>query len=171
MAAKAKTKSTPAPEKKRLKPPQELFCNLYAVPGEYFGNGVQAYIEAYGIDIEQPGAYARAKSAAYENLTKPHLLARIRELMELGPLNPETVDRELAFTIYQNADLRSKVAAIQEYNKVEERVIERLQLSGRVRVEHNVKGMKDDELDAIIKQHVQGGEGTGGAGDSGKKPS
>ncbi len=118
--------------KSKLSPKQELFCTLYAEPGEFFGNGTQAYIEAYSVDLTKQGAYQVARSGGYENLTKPHLLARIRELLELGPLNPETVDRELAFTIYQSADMASKMAAIREYNALNARITKKLNISGQL---------------------------------------
>lgn len=113
-------------EKKRLGPKQELFCRLYAEPGEYFGNGTQAYIEAYAVDLTKKGAHAVARAGAYENLSKPHILARVRELLELGPLNEETVDRELAFVILQSADMQAKVGAIREYNQLKARIIKKL---------------------------------------------
>lgn len=117
-------------DNKKLTPKQELFCQLYAKPGEYFGNGTQAYAEAYGLDLDVRGMYGLARSGAYDNLTKPHLLARIRELMELGPLNNETVDRELAFVLQQNADLGAKMRAISEFNKLKKRVTDKLELAG-----------------------------------------
>lgn len=116
---------------KKLSPKQERFCQLYAEPGEFFGNGTQAYIESYNVDLTKKGAYAAARAGAYENLTKPHILARVRNLLELGPLNEETVDREMAFVIFQNADLPSKMAAIREYNALKARIVKKLDLSNK----------------------------------------
>lgn len=129
-------------EEKPLGPRQELFCTLYAAPGEYFGNGTQAYIEAYHVDLTKKGAYAAARAGAYENLTKPHILKKIRDLLELGPLNEETVDRELAFVIFQSADIPSKVAAIREYNKLKARITDKLEHSGeqKIIVETRIRG-------------------------------
>ena len=39
----------------KLTPQQELFCQLYAGDREFFGNGVQSYIEAYNVDTSKPG--------------------------------------------------------------------------------------------------------------------
>ncbi|HEX9930480.1 MAG TPA: hypothetical protein VGB02_18225 [Pyrinomonadaceae bacterium] len=57
------TKST-----KKLNPKQEFFCELYSSHREFFGNSVQAYIEAYDIDTNQRGAYNAAKASAYDLL-------------------------------------------------------------------------------------------------------
>ncbi len=57
-----------------LTPKQERFCQLYASDRQFFGNGVQSYIEAYNIDVSKPGAYNSARSSSYENLTKPDIL-------------------------------------------------------------------------------------------------
>lgn len=139
----AKTKS----RARKLNPRQELFCKLYAEPGEFFGNGTQAYIEAYGVDMTKPGAYAVARNGAYDNLTKSHLLARIRKLLELGPLNNESVDREMAFVIVQNADLPSKMRAISEYNKLKKRITDKLESE----IIHKWADLTDEELDRAIK--------------------
>jgi hypothetical protein len=119
-------------EKKReehrdtLNQKQEKFCQLYASEVEFFGNGTQSYIEAYGIDTSKPGAYNGARASASELLTKPNILKRIDELLEVDGLNDQAVDKELAFVILQKADLGSKVAAIREYNKLKTRVITKL---------------------------------------------
>lgn len=121
-----------APEEDKLTPQQELFCNLYASEKEFFGNGTQSYIEAYGIDLSKPNAYRTAQVSASQNLSKPMILKRIREIMELGNFNDEFVDKELQFIIAQRADLSAKTAAIREYNKLKTRIIER--------VDHTTKG-------------------------------
>lgn len=116
----------------KLTPQQEFFCQLYASDREFFGNGVQSYIEAYDINIEEKGQYNVAKSGASENLSKPYILDRINELLELGKLNDAFVDKQLQFIIAQNADLSSKTAAIREYNKLKQRITDK--------VDHTTKG-------------------------------
>lgn len=111
-------------KKDKLTPQQELFCQLYATDREFFGNGVQSYIEAYDVKLSKPGAYNSARSSAYDNLTKPHILKRIDELLEINGLNNQAVDKELAFVIMQKADLSAKTAAIREYNKLKSRITE-----------------------------------------------
>lgn len=115
--------------KKKLTPRQELFCDLYATTRDHFGNGVSAYAEAYNIDLERPGKYATARSNAYRLLINADILARIKELLELGPLNDEVVDRELAFVISQNAELPAKVSAIKEYNALKGRILKKIDLT------------------------------------------
>jgi hypothetical protein len=116
---------------KKLTDKQELFCKLYATNRDYFGNGTQAYAEAYGIDISKPGNYRSASSSAYNLLINPDILKRIDELLELGPLNNQYVDRQLAFVMEQNADLSSKVAAIREYNKLRARITDKMDVTSK----------------------------------------
>lgn len=109
----------------KLKPTQKLFCELYV--SKHFGNGVQAYAEAYGIDFEKtPQRYNSARAMSCELLTNINILSYIREIMPEVDLNELTVDKELMFTILQNADFGSKVAAIREYNKLKNRITEKI---------------------------------------------
>lgn len=115
-----------------LNPKQELFCQLYATNRDMFGNGVEAYAEAYDLDMSKGPDYNTARTNASRLLTNANILKRIDELLELGPLNNTTVDKQLAFVITQNADLSSKVAAIREYNKLKARITEK--------IDHTTKG-------------------------------
>lgn len=121
-----------ATEEDKLNEKQELFCQYYASDREFFANGTQAYIEAYGIDTSKPGAYNSARASASTLLTKINILNRINEILEGGKLNDAFVDKQLEFVITQNADFSSKVAAIREYNKLRSRIIERM--------DHTTKG-------------------------------
>lgn len=114
----------------KLTPQQELFCQLYASDKEFFGNGVQSYIEAYKVNTSKPGWYAVARSGAYENLTKPHILERIEEIFEAHGLNDTFVDKQLEKLICQDADFKTKLGAIQEYNKMKGRIIDKKEISG-----------------------------------------
>ncbi len=109
----------------KLNPKQEKFCQLYATEKEFFGNGTQSYIEAYDPDQSKPNWYKTARSRASELLTSPNVLARINELLDLT-LNDQHVDKQLALVITQNADYSSKVAAIREYNKLKQRITEKV---------------------------------------------
>ena len=104
---------------------QELFCTLFASDREFFGNGVQSYIEAYDIDINKRGKYEAALVSAHDLLIKPNIIARINEILEVAHLNDASVDKQLAFVIAQHAEFPSKVAAIKEYNKLRGRIIDR----------------------------------------------
>lgn len=118
----------------KLTPQQELFCQLYASDKEFFGNGVQSYIKAYGIDTSKPGWYGSAKSGAWENLTKPYILERIEEIFEAHGLNDTFVDKQLEKLIVQDADFNAKMKAIQEYNKLKARIIEKKDITAGVQL-------------------------------------
>lgn len=109
----------------RLTPQQEMFCQLFASDREFFGNGVQSYIEAYDVDTSKPGWYNMAKSGAHENLTKPYILERINEIFEAHGLNDTFVDKQLEKLIVQDADYNAKMKAITEYNKLKQRITEK----------------------------------------------
>lgn len=115
--------------KNELTPKQELFCKLFATNREFFGNGTQAYIEAYGIDATKNGAYQAAKANASRMLTNDNLLARIREFLDEAGLNDANVDKQLYFLITQNVDFPTKMAAIREYNKLRNRIVEKVSVS------------------------------------------
>lgn len=114
---------------RKLNPKQELFCKLYASDREFFGNGVQSYIEAYNIDLSQKGAYLSAKANANKLLTKDYILKRIDELFEAHGLNDTFVDKQLEKLIIQDADFKTKVSAIKEYNALKSRIKNNLDIT------------------------------------------
>lgn len=118
----------------KLTPQQELFCQLYASDKEFFGNGVQSYIEAYNVDTSKPGWYNTAKSGAWENLTKDYILERIEEIFEAHGLNDTFVDKQLEKLIVQDADFNAKMKAIQEYNKLKARIIEKKDITAGIQM-------------------------------------
>ncbi len=113
-------------EHRKLNLNQEAFCQLYASDREFFGNGVQSYIEAYDIDTSKPGAYNGARSSAHKLLTNTDILARINEILEMEGLNDSFVDKQLTFLVTQNADLSTKARAINEYNKLKSRITDKV---------------------------------------------
>ena len=106
---------------------QIRFCEFY-VSKEFFANGVEAYGEAYNVDITGKG-YFHAKSNACKLLTNAYILKYINQLFDGAGLNDEFVDKQLLLTITQNADLGSKVAAVREYNKLKARITDKLDLT------------------------------------------
>jgi len=116
----------------KLNPKQELFCKLYATEQEFFGNGVQTYIEVYEPNQSKPNWYKNACSSASEMLSNPKVFKRINELLSDEGLNDAFVDKQLLFVISQHDDKSSKVAAIREYNKLRARIIEK--------IDHTTKG-------------------------------
>lgn len=112
----------------KLNPRQEAFCQLYASDREFFGNGVQSYIEAYDFDMSKKGAYAAARALASRLLTNVNVLNRINSIFEAHGLNDTFVDKQLEKLIVQDADFGAKLSAIKEYNALQQRITKKLQL-------------------------------------------
>lgn len=112
-------------EEIKLNPKQQLFCRLYATEREFFGNGVQSYIEAYEPDQTKPNWYKAVCSSASRLLGNVKVMAKINEILEETGFNDGFVDKQLSFIIAQHADFSSKLGAIKEYNKLKQRIIDR----------------------------------------------
>ncbi len=111
---------------------QMEFCNLF-VTKEFFGNGVEAYIEAYEVDLTRKGAYDGARASASRLLTNANILKRINELLDGEGLNDQFVDKQLLLLLTQNADYSAKARAISEYNKLKQRITEKIEHSGEIK--------------------------------------
>jgi hypothetical protein len=133
-AVKRLEKAEKEQQPKGLNEKQELFCQLYATDREFFGNGVQAYIEAYEPDTSKPNWYNGARASASRLLSDVNIYTRINELLEDGGLNDVNVDKQLQFLINQQDDKSTKLQAIREYNKLKQRIIDR--------IDHTSKGDK-----------------------------
>ena len=108
-----------------LNPKQERFCQLYASDKEFFGNGLHSYMEAYNIP---PIKWKSALSASSRLLINGNILTRINELLELRGLNDPFVDKQLEFLVTQNADFKTKLGAIREYNQLRQRIKNKLEI-------------------------------------------
>jgi len=137
----------PTPKRRRkLNPRQELFCKLYATDREFFGNGVQSYIEAYNPDRSKPNWYKSAKSVVSIMLTNESLCARINELLESEGLNNQFVDKQTLFLITQHLDFNAKIRAIQEYNKLKSRITDKIELTEKyIILDNKWKKLKSQE--------------------------
>lgn len=100
---------------------QEKFCQLY-ISQEFFGNGVETYLEVYDIDTSKPNYYKSACSAASRLLSNVNVCQRINELLNEQGLCNEFIDKQLLFLVTQHADFTNKLGAIREYNKLKKRV-------------------------------------------------
>lgn len=131
-------------KEKPLSPEHELFCQLYTRETAYFGNGTQAYLAAYNLDPNNQKDYNNAKVAASKFLTNSNILARVRELLDLH-LNDEIIDKELAFVALQQDDLGAKMRAINEYNKLKQRITEKKEVkhSGEVTISKLLDQLED----------------------------
>ena len=102
---------------------QDEFCKAY-ISKDFFGNGTQAYLEAYGLKDEEDKhtiTYDTARVNASRLLTNANILKRINSLLEEGGFNEQNVDKQHLFLINQHADLKTKMNAIKEYNRMKER--------------------------------------------------
>lgn len=108
---------------------QELFCQLFTSEEEFFGDGVESYIEAYDVDKSKPNWRNTAQCGAKRLLKSTTILQRIDYLLQnkLG-FNDQNVDKQLAFLIAQSADLKTKLAAIREYNALKGRIKHKLEI-------------------------------------------
>lgn len=112
-------------EETELSPKREKFCRLYSTESEFFGNGVQSYIEAYEPDQSKPNWYKSACSSASRMLGNVKVIARINEILTETGLNDAFIDKQLSFLIAQHADFTNKLGAIKEYNKLKQRIIDK----------------------------------------------
>ena len=129
--------------KTKLNPKQEKFCQLYITPdADFFGNGTQCYIEAYN-PRKVGNWYNSAMASASRLLRNVKICERINELLEEQGLNDQFVDKQLAFLITQFSNLKVKLSAIQEYNKLRGRIIE--QTKNKNITEHTFKLDKNTE--------------------------
>jgi len=135
-----------------LNPRQELFCQLYVYDKECFGNATKSYAQAYDIDETNPVA----RSSASIELSKPYIKQRVRDLLDEF-INDTVVDLELASVIKQNKELSSKVAAIREYNKLKQRVIEKTDITSGGKTIEQIMGMHiiQDENNRIQNQNPE----------------
>lgn len=111
---------------------QERFCQYYVTPGEFFGNGLQSYAHAYDIDIVlNPKKKQVVGNAACAMLKEPKIMRRINDLLISDGFNDLNIDKQLKFLIDQYGDLPTKLNAIKEYNKLKNRITDR--------IEHEIK--------------------------------
>jgi hypothetical protein len=72
-------------------------------------------------------------------------------LLEETGFNDVAVDKQLATVITQNADFGSKVSAIREYNKLKQRITERIDhTSGGKAFNFTVMSFKDAKPDDTV---------------------
>jgi hypothetical protein len=125
---------------------QELFCNLYAGPGETFNNATMSYAVAYDYISKRNNIKEKLKGEINERkridlkveLTRienvcavqgNRLLRNIKirsrcDAILDARISHDVVDRETMKVITQDKDLNAKMRAVTEYNKVRNRVKE-----------------------------------------------
>ena len=115
-----------------LNPRQKLFCE-YFVSDEFFGNGVKSYLAAYKEEGDEL-QYNSAKVLASNLLTNININAYISYLIDVSGLNDHNVDKQLLIVINQNSEYCSKVAGIREYNRLKQRITDKLKHEGEVTI-------------------------------------
>jgi hypothetical protein len=140
--------TTEMPAKRPLKPQHELFCQLYVKNAELFGNATQCYAEAYNFKLDElseerpvdeetgkeTGGSERqlAEATCASNGSKLLRNAKIQERITIllnEMLKDEVVDAQLAKVILQNDNPAAKMTAIREYNKIRQRITEKVDLT------------------------------------------
>ena len=125
------TKKKITKRKTKLTKQQELFCQNFVSEGEIFGNGTRSYASAYNIDLSDKGSNASARACASKLLTNINIMNRINSLLDDAGLNENHVDKRLLFWINQSADSSTSLGAIREFNKLKQRITEK--------IEHDIK--------------------------------
>lgn len=165
-----KNKKVPVkPDLKKFTPQEELFCNLYSRSGETFGNASLSYAIAYGKDYGDPSSPRHGQKSTKEQrangvcrfmgssiLARHNILKRCEEILA-ETIADTVVDKELKRVILQNTEVRAKVAAIAEYNKLHGRITEKHK--------HEFEGVSTEEIEKraaeIIARVIEAGAGTG----------
>lgn len=114
-------------DKKWLTAKQELFCQLYSTNMDYYGNWTQAYAMAYDKDLKDKWENKASQVWASRMLRNDKVLSRIRELQN-SFLSDEMIDKELSFVALQRDDLGAKMRAINEYNKLKQRITDKSEI-------------------------------------------
>lgn len=109
---------------------QKVFCELFATSEEFFGNGVQSYIEAYDVAASK---YASAGAGSSRLLKNGKILAYINDIMTKIGFNDAHADKQLGFLMTQNAELGVKLGAIRHFNDLKQRITQKIeaQITGK----------------------------------------
>jgi hypothetical protein len=119
---RAKTKE----KEKPLNPNQMKFCYLYAANKECYGNAIKSYAIAYEREITKESYQSIAASASQE-LTNFKIQKKIHDIL-IGQFKDDVVDREHVRVILQDGEMGAKVQAIREYNKLKQRVTDKMEV-------------------------------------------
>ncbi len=170
MAKVKSKKQKKEPIGKVLNPRQEKFCRNYTQNDSMFGNATLSYADAYGYDLDslnsdpvydevwdettgkavkqilQKSEYQKAYDICSKDgnrlLRNAKINDRIVKLLN-EMMTEEQADSELMKTMKQTEDYGAKLAAIREYNKLKQRISNKLDLTS--------KGEKIQPIVNIIK--------------------
>lgn len=158
---KEKLKKEELKKLKDLRLKQEKFCKLYTTR-EFFGNGTMSYIEAYNPKHEG-NWYQSAMASSSRLLRNVKICERINDLLEEKGMSDVFADKQLLFLMTQHDDFKNKLGAIREYNRLKQRITEKLdaKLKGKLKLD-------DKQFDQLFGLITRGKKGTGsGKGSTG----
>lgn len=160
---------------------QELFCQYYTQVGDTFGNGAWSYAQAYSYELDSysrddavyktttdekgkthsekilKSSYDKAHLACSVGASKllrlPKIALRIQKL-RAEKMTVEFADSELMKVMSQDEDRAPKVAAIREFNLLNNRVTKRMDITSGG--EPILRNLTDDELATITAGSDEG---------------
>lgn len=122
------------PVGEKLTPRQLKFCEYYTMADKnFFGNGVECYLEIYNINQSKPNWYKTACAAASRLLSNVKVCEHISSLLETGGFNDQNVEKQHLFLINQFSDLKTKKASLDSYYKLKGKFIEKIEHSGEIK--------------------------------------
>jgi hypothetical protein len=131
---------------------RELFCRFYTQNEDLFGNATHSYAEAYEYKLDtlnteavysepdENGKTEKIEDSEHQKaihvcaveasrlLRNPDVQARITALLN-EILKDEVVDSQLAKLIMQDKEPAAKIAAIREYNKIRQRIVDKTDIT------------------------------------------
>ena len=129
--------------------PQEIAFGMLFCHGEFMGNGTRCYEKAYNHPIINKIDFAACTSRGNYLLKLPRMALYLSELMSTYVLNEVGVDQQLKFLIMQGADLKAKLGAIREFNKLNNRIQDKL----LVGIWHERQEQAQTEAQKIVEQY------------------
>lgn len=159
-----------------INPERELFCDYYTRPGDTFGVATTSYANAYGYNLDElpkddeiwktlaNGKKEKIVRSSYERsysvcamqggrlLKDANVLARIQK-MRVEKMTDEFVDSELMKVITQDEEKTPKVAAIREFNRLSQRVTDKLDLTSKG---ESIRTLTDEQLYLLSRRNTEG---------------
>ena len=133
---------------------QKAFADLFITPGEYYGVGVQCYIEIYNPDQTRNWWYAAACVGASQILRNSNVSAYINNRLDKSWLNDVEVDAQLKYLVTQHEDKRTKLGAIKEYNHLKKRVDKKAESNTFILNAWEIDKLEITDVTAYINQHI-----------------
>lgn len=134
----------------KLNQQQQRFCIEY-VRGDNMGNGTRTYANVYDYELQEN--YNTCREGAKRLLQQNKVIQYIDLLIYKAGFNADSVDLHLSYLIHQQADFGTKLGAIKEYNKLQGRITDKMELNGNVSHDHNrpdYSNLDDSELEQLI---------------------